>query len=306
MDCSYGFKPGRGCHDAVRALRQHLYENEVETIIDVDLANYFGTINREALLNILSEKIADKKLLRYVARMLKSGVLSEGELKVTEEGICQGSACSPVLANIFAHHVIDEWFQEVVKRSCAGKVELFRYADDAVICCRYASDAKRIRKALAGRLVKYGLKLNEDKTKMVSFSKKSYEAGTKPEGVDFLGFTVYWGRSRSGRATPKLKSSGKLLRSKLKKVNLWAKKIRSIGKLKDIWKLFCLKLAGHIRYFGVSFNIHGVRKFVHRAVRIMFKWLNRRSQKRSFTWEEFMLFMNEYPVPEAKIWHKLY
>ena len=130
LDCSYGFRPGRGCHDAVRALRQHLYENEVETIIDVDLANYFGTINREALLNILSKRIADKKLIRYVVRMLKSGVLSDGELKVTEEGVCQGSACSPILANIFAHHVIDEWFQEVVKRSCAGKVELFRYADD--------------------------------------------------------------------------------------------------------------------------------------------------------------------------------
>ena len=138
---------------------------------------------------------------------------------------------------------------------CEGLEGRFLWPTYPVICCRYVSDAKRIRKALAGRLMKYGLKLNEDKTKMVSFSKRSYEAGTKPEGFDFLGFTIYWGRSRSGMATPKLKSSGKRLRSKLKKVNLWAKKIRNICKLKDIWKLFCLKLAGHIRYFGVSFCI---------------------------------------------------
>ena len=306
LDCSYGFRPGRGCHDAVRALRHYLYENEVETIIDVDLANYFGTIKREILLEILSKRIADKKLLRYIVRLLKSGILSEGELKVTEEGVCQGSACSPILANIFAHYVIDKWFQGVVKRSCLGKVELFRYADDIIICCRYASDAKRIRKALVGRLMKYGLKLNEDKTRMVNFSKKSYETGAKPEGFDFLGFTLYWGRSRSGRAIPKLKSSGKRLRVKLKRVNLWAKKIRDVCKLKDIWKLFCLKLAGHIRYFGVSFNTQGVKRFVCEAVRILFRWLNRRSQKKSFTWEEFMLFMNNYPVPKARIWHKLY
>ncbi len=249
LECSYGFRPGRGCHDAIRALRQHLYENEVETVIDVDLANYFGTIDRKVLLNILSKKIADKRLLRYIVRLLKSGVLSEGELELTEEGVNQGSNCSPILANIFAHYVIDEWFQEVVKKSCSGKVGLFRYCDDAVICCRYANDAKRIRKALASRLTKYGLKLNEDKTKMVNFDRKSYVLGAKPEGFVFLGFTFYWGRSRGGKDIPKLKSSGKRLRSKLQKVNIWAKKIRNMCKLRDIWKLFCLKLAGHIRYY---------------------------------------------------------
>lgn len=306
LECSYGFRPGSGCHDAIRALRQHLYKNEVETVVDVDLANYFGTIDRKVLVNILSKKIADKRLLRYIVRLLKCGVLSEGELKLTEEGVTQGSSCSPILANIFAHYVIDEWFQEVVKKSCSRKVELFRYCDDAVICCRYANDAKRIRKALAGRLMKYGLRLNEDKTNMVNFSKKGYGAGAKPEGFDFLGFTFYWGRSRNGKAIPKLKSSGKRLRSKLQKVNIWAKKIRNVCKLRDIWKLFRLKLVGHIRYFGVSFNIQGIKKFLHRSVRILFKWLNRRSQHKSFTWEAFEKFIKMNPLPEAKIWHKLY
>lgn len=144
LDCSYGFRPGRGCHDAVRKLRQYTFENEVETIIDIDLANYFGTIDHELLLNILREKISDKRIIRYIARMLKAGILSKGELILSDEGTAQGNICSPILSNIFAHYVIDKWFEDTVKRHCRRKIELFRYCDDAVICCQYTSDAARV------------------------------------------------------------------------------------------------------------------------------------------------------------------
>ena len=149
---SYGFRPGRSCHDAVRDLEQYLCRNPVQSVIDVDLAKFFDSIDHELLLGMLREKINDPKFLRYVQRMFKSGVLAAGELTVSHEGVPQGSLCSPILANIFAHTVIDVWLEDVVKSHCAGRVAWFRYADDMVICCTHERDARRVHKALAGRL----------------------------------------------------------------------------------------------------------------------------------------------------------
>ena len=306
FDCSYGFRPGRGCHDAIKALHTHLYAEEVETVIDVDLANFFGTIDHQMLLEMLSRKIKDKKFLRYISRMLKAGVLADGELIVSDEGTSQGSCCSPVLANVAAHYIIDVWIEETVKPLTAGTIKAFRYADDLVICCRYNKDAVRIRKALGKRLEKYKLRLNEEKTKMVSFSKRKIQQGIKQETFDFLGFTFYLGKSLKGRVLPKLKTNGKRYRSKLRKVNEWARQIRNKGKLGDIWKIYCAKLRGHIQYYGVSFNMKAIRKFTHETRKMLFKWLNRRSQRKSFNWEKFKLFIEKHPLPDLKIYHKLF
>jgi group II intron reverse transcriptase/maturase len=157
LDVSYGFRPGRGCHDAVKALRQHLFQQNVQTVIDVDLSNFFGTIDHGEMEKILREKIKDKRFIRYIIRLFKAGVLAEGDLSVSQEGLVQGSLCSPTLANIFAHYALDLWVTEVVKKHCTGTVELFRYGDDAVICCQYEKDAMRIKKALSQRLDKYKL-----------------------------------------------------------------------------------------------------------------------------------------------------
>lgn len=305
LNCSYGFRPKRGCHDAIRALHHYLYSHEVQTVIDIDISKYFDSIGHDALLAVLRKKISDRRFMRYVVRMLKSGVLTAGELTVSDEGVPQGSICSPVLANIFAHYVLDEWFEDVVKRHCVGQVELFRYADDAVICCQYESDAKRILRALAKRLEKYGLKLNEEKTRLVSFSRKLYKQGIKQDPFDFLGFTFYIGHSRKGTAIPKLKSSGKRIRVKLKRVNQWSNSVRSQYRLKEIWRMFCAKLAGHIQYYGVSFNIANVQKFLYASARILYKCLNRRSQRKSFNWEQFNLFMRANPLPKVKVYHTL-
>lgn len=305
LDCSYGFRPGRGCHDAIRALHHHLYRNEVQTVIDIDLSGYFDSIDHKHLLAFLRMKIRDKRFLRYVTRMLKAGVLSEGELTVSEEGVPQGSICSPILSNLFAHYVIDEWFEDVVKQHCAGKVELFRYADDAVICCQYENDAERILRSLVKRLEKYGLKLNEEKTQLVSFSKRAYGQDAKQEAFDFLGFTFYIGCSQKGTPIPKVKSSGKRIRVKLKRVNQWARLVRSQYRLAEIWRMFCAKLEGHIRYYGVSFNCAHVSKFLRAATRILFKWLNRRSQRKSFDWERFNRFLKANPLPRVRIYHTL-
>ncbi|MCX6994426.1 MAG: reverse transcriptase domain-containing protein [Chlamydiae bacterium] len=172
LECSYGFRPGKGCHDAIKELHQHIYSNEIQTVIDIDLKNFFGTIDHKQLEDLLKQKIKDPKFMRYINRMFKAGVLSEGEFSVSEEGVPQGSICSPILANIFAHHAIDLWVQEMVKQNCKGAVRLFRYADDAIICCQSASEAHRIKESLGKRLEKFKLQLNEEKTKLVAFDKR--------------------------------------------------------------------------------------------------------------------------------------
>lgn len=302
-DCSYGFRPKLGCHDAIKALRSHLYSQPVRKIIDLDLSNYFGTIDHELLMEQLSNKIQDKRFLRYIQRMFKSGILSNGELTVSDEGVPQGSVCSPIIANIYAHYALDDWFNRTVKNHCKGGVEIFRYADDAVICCENAKDAERIRSALPKRLSKFKLELNKDKTKTIVFNRFEKE---NSKSFDFLGFTFYLGLTKNGMVVPKLKSCGKKLRSKLTKVNLWCKQNRNTYPLPELWKSFCRKLRGHAQYYGISFNYKAVQGFILKSVKIFFKWINRRSQRKSMTFEKFALFLLKFPPPKAKIYHRLF
>ena len=300
---SYGFRPNRGCHDAVKALRKYLYEEPVQEIIDLDLSNYFGSIDHELLMSILSEKIQDQRLLRYIRRLLKAGILDKDKFIVSDEGVPQGSVCSPVLANIFAHTVLDDWFEKTVKIHCKSKVALFRYADDAVICCESSLDAQRIHRVMGKRLAKYKLKLNEDKTHLILFDRTR----RKESGVfDFLGFTFYLGLSKQGRTLPKVKSSSKKLRVKLKRVNQWCRENRNKVRLQTLWNTFRTKLRGHIQYYGVSFNARAVDRFVKESVFIFLKWMNRRSQRRSMSYDQFKKYMQVYPLPKARVCHKLY
>ena len=306
LDCSYGFRPGKSCHHAIKDLMGHLFKEEVEVVLDVDLANFFNTIDHDVVREILSKKIKDTKFMRYITRMFKAGILSAGELTVNDEGVVQGSCCSPVIANIVAHHVIDLWITETVSPLMRGRIKLFRYCDDLVICCRYKEDAKRIFNVLGKRLDKYHLALNEEKTKLVNFSKSKQRSGIKQGSFEFLGFRFYLGKSLKGATIPKLKTSGKRFRSKLNRVKLWAKDIKSKKPLGEIWKTFCAKLRGHVQYYGVSFNSNMVAKFIYEARLIIFKWLNRRSQRKSFNWNKFELFVKNHPLPAAKVVHKLF
>jgi group II intron reverse transcriptase/maturase len=275
-------------------------------VIDVDIASYFDTIDHSLLAGFLAEKIRDKRFMRYVHRMFKAGVLSEGELTVSDEGVPQGSICSPILANVFAHHVIDTWVEDIVQPRCAGRVALFRYADDMIICCAYERDAHRIRRVLGKRLAKYHLRLNDEKTRMVFFSKRAQRPGVRSPTFSFLGFTFYWGRSRRGVVIPKLKSEGSRQRRKLQRVNEWARTVRSRYPLAEIWQRFGVKLRGHIQYYGVPYNLAQVYRFRWGAVRILFKWLNRRSECKSFTWEQFGRYIEAHPLPPVRICHRLF
>lgn len=306
LECSYGFRPGKGCHDAIKDLQHYLYEKPIQTVIDIDLKNFFGTIDHGIMENMLKEKIKDTKFMRYINRMFKAGVLSEGDLRMSDEGVPQGSCCSPVLANVFAHYVIDLWIEEIVKPHCKGEVRLFRYADDGIICCQYDEDAKRIREVLGKRLGKYKLELNEEKTKQVPFDKRMVDKGVEQGTFDFLGFTFYWGRSKTGKVIPKLRTKSKAIKSKLSKVKEWIKEIKDKKPLRIIWKTFVAKLRGHINYYGVSHNAENVSRFLNQATQIVFKWLNKRSQRKSFTWEGFAKYKERHPLPKVRIVHRLF
>jgi RNA-directed DNA polymerase len=303
---SYGFRPGRNCHDAIEVLHAYLSTHEVETVIDVDLANYFGSISHDEAMKVIRKKISDPRLIRYLIRMFKSGILAEGELSVSDEGLVQGSGCSPIIANIFAHEVIVEWMEKMVKPNCAGEVKMIMYADDLVICCHHHRDAERIKLALSKRLAKYGLKMNENKTKLIKFSMRKQKRDERQETFDFLGFTFYIGKSRKGYFLVKVKTIGKRFRSKLKKANEWARAIRNKASLKEIMKIAASKVRGHLQYYGVSHNFKSVNDFIYKVTRILFKWLNRRSQRKSFTWEKFQLLLDSIKFPKATICHKLF
>lgn len=304
-NCSYGFRPRRSCHTAIAALFRHLGDKRNEIVIDVDLKNFFGLIQHDILLSFLRRKIKDERFIRYVARMLKSGIFREGRFEVSEEGSPQGNIVSPILSNIYAHYVLDVWLEEVVPQHTRQAVKSFRYADDQVICCQLKSDADRLQRALKNRLKKFGLELNTEKTKVVKFNKREFPK-IKQGTFDYLGFTFYIKRSRKGHILVALKTSSKRFCAKLKKVQLWCRLNKDKQRLLQLWKTFNSKLRGHIQYYGVSFNSDRVCSFVFHATGIFFKWINRRSQRKSMNWEQFNKFRKAFPQPDTSIRHNFF
>lgn len=305
-DFSYGFRRGRNCHQAIQGLHKHLSRYTTKVVIDIDLQNYFGTIDHSKLIKLLEMRIEDKTFLRYIVRMLRAGVLSKNELNISDEGTPQGSCVSPILANIFAHYALDEWFDKVVVKYVGKEVKMFRYCDDLVICCETHNDAARIKKSLKKRIERFSLILNEEKSKEVPFSTSDYWYGRKQGTFDFLGFTFYIGFDKKRRTIVRVKTSKKRFCSKLQKVKAWIIKNMHKAKLRQLWKIFVSKLRGHIQYYAVTHNYDKVSSFCMEAVRIFFQWMNRRSQRRSFTWEQFNIFLKQFPLPAIKIHHSLF
>ena len=303
LSSSFGFRRGLGCHDAIRALRNHLHDRPVNKVIDLDLSNYFGTINHAKLMAMIETKIQAKRFIRYLKRMLKAGILEDGKIVRSDTGVPQGNIASPILANIYAHFVLDEWFDKTVKSHCQGEVKLVRYADDAVICCTLEKDAVRIKHAINKRLKKFDLSMNEEKTHVVTFSKTHRLTSST---FDFLGFTFYIGKTKIGKANPKVKTSSKKIKAKLVAVNEWCKRNRNRYRLNELWRIFCTKLRGHVQYFGVSFNAKWVGRFLMKAQIIFWKWMNRRSQRRSMTMNKFNEYRKLYPAPRVRVCHRLF
>jgi RNA-directed DNA polymerase len=301
LDTSYGFRPGRSCHDALRQVNHEVMSAPVDWILDMDLARFFDTMPHREILAVLAERIADRTFLRLIARMLKAGVQTPGGVVYDELGSPQGSIVSPVIANVFLDHVLDQWFATVVRQHCRGYCVLLRYADDALALFEREDDAQRFLRVLPLRLGKFGLRLNAQKTRLLACGKRhawqAFRAHRPMPTFDFLGFTHYWGQSRTRKARLKRKTSKKRLRRALVELNRWLRQERNARALPDLWHAMGRKMRGHFNYFGVTDNSRALRRFERAVHRLLFKWLNRRSQRRSFSWEHVCRYMTRHPLP---------
>jgi group II intron reverse transcriptase/maturase len=283
LDCSYGFRPNRSCHDALRAVDQIIMKQPVRYVIEADIKGFFDNVSHDWLLKMLEVRIKDPSFLLLIRRFLKAGYVEEGQLIKTEQGTPQGGNLSPMLANIFLHYVLDLWFEKRIKPQAAGVVYLVRYADDFLIMTQKESDASMIEQALKGRFEKFSLTLHPEKTRTISFSRKEPEnakrQGRKAYTFDFLGFTHYWHRTREGWYMLSRRTSAKRFRRACRAMNEWLRSVRNYCKTKGWWLMLASKLRGHYQYYGVSGNSRMLKVFHYQVMRMVHKWLNRRSQR---------------------------
>ena len=309
-DFSYGFRPHKSCHQALKRVDEIIMKNPINHIIDADIKGFFDHVDHEWLMKFLEHKISDVNFLRLIKRFLKNGYLEEGRLYKTSEGTPQGGVVSPILANIYLHYALDLWIENAVKPKCKGVVEMVRYADDFVICVQYKDDAIHILQALKERLSKFKLELEEDKTRLIEFgrfAKQNAEAKKlRVQTFNFLGFTHFIDKTRKGGFKLGRKTEGKKLRMKLKEMNEWLKTSRNAYPIMEIWKTLRAKARGHFQYYGVSGNFRSIGQFDCLTRKLTLKWLNRRSQKKSFTWESFNAYLKRHPLPKPEIHHDFY
>jgi len=310
LDCSYGFRPHRSCHQALARLDQIIKTQPINHVIDADIKGFFDNVSHDWMMQFLEHRIGDHDFLRLIARFLKNGYMEESKLFATDKGTPQGGIVSPVLANVYLHYALDLWIEKVVKPHSRGVVELVRYADDFVICVQYKDEAESIQQALKERLAKFNLELAEDKTRTIGFGKFSAEnaraKGLKPATFNFLGFTHYADTNRKGRFKLGRKTDRKKLTAKLKEMNIWLKSQRNRKDIRAWWNILRAKLAGYYRYYGVTGNSRSINTFHYKVLMMLYKWLNRRSQKRSYTWITFSAYLNRHPLPRPKIHCSIY
>jgi group II intron reverse transcriptase/maturase len=302
---SYGFRPGRSCHTALRALSDSVEGNPVNHIVEADIKGFFDSVNQEWLLKFLEHRIGDQRLLRMVKRFLKAGVYEDGSITISDEGTPQGGVISPLLANIYLHYALDLWFEKVIRNHCTGYARLIRYADDFVVCLQYEQDAVKFRDDLGQRLGKFGLEVEPTKTRVVKFGRFAVQnakaKGNRPETFDFLGFTHYCGTRRDGTGfRMKRVTARKKFTAKVRVFKEWLKKARTM-KTAELWAGAKAKLRGHFAYYGVTDNLPGIKRFAAEVEKLLFKWLNRRGKRGCLTWHTFCAMLKRFPLPQPRI-----
>jgi len=304
-DFSYGFRPGRSPHQALRALRRHVGEEGLCWVIDLDLRKYFDTIPHLRLREMFSRRIRDGVLNRLVLGWLKAGVLHEGKVTISEEGTPQGGIVSPLLSNLYLHEALDHWFVQEVQPRLKGGAQMVRFADDAVLCFHRKEEAEQVLEELGKRMAEYGLKLHPEKTKLVDFRPPDGGQSKGHGSLNFLGFCFYWARTRRGRAVVKLKTARDRLTRKIKETGEWLRDHRHEPVAEQHAQLSA-KIRGHLQYYGVSFNSRSLGNFVWEVTRRWQRWLARRGGKTYWSWERMKSFLVTYPLPTPCIVHRLF
>lgn len=310
IEDSFGFRPGRGCHDALRALSNEVEGGRIHYIVDADIKGFFDNVDHEWLMQFLGHRIADKRVLRYVKRFLIAGIMEDGVVSASDKGTPQGGIVSPILANIYLHYSLDLWFTRVFQKSCYGQSRIIRYADDFVVCFQCEADAIRFRQELDERLSRFGLEISPEKTKTIEFGPfaeaKAKRRGSKAATFDFLGFTHYCSRSRNGRHfRMKRVTSRKKFTAKIRMFRDWLKASRTLP-TDELMEKVASKLRGHFAYYGVTDNSKGINRFAYEIRRLLYKWLNRRGKRGCMNWEKFNLFFKKFPLPCPRIMVNLF
>jgi group II intron reverse transcriptase/maturase len=292
LSCSYGYRPGRSCHEALRALNQASYQNPNGAIVEIDIRKYFNTIPHQVLMKLLREKISDKRFLRLIETLITAPIRQGKQDIVNSCGCPQGSIVSPILANIYLHHVIDEWFEQIKHSHIHGQAELVRFADDMVFVFAQISEAKRFYEALPKRLAKAGLEMHADKSQVIPTGRiaaqRAYQRKERLPTFNFLGFTCYWGKAVKGFWRLKLTSRKDRFAAKLKGMKQYLRENLNTKDTRGVIKTVIRVIKGWVNYHGVSDNQRRVEQFLERSKRIILQWLNRRGGKRRVTWDRLL------------------
>jgi RNA-directed DNA polymerase len=304
-DSSYGYRPGRDQHQCLGALGRTIQQKRVNHVVEADIRGFFDKVSHEWVVKFLRHRIGDERVIRLIIRMLKSGILEEGLVHASEEGTPQGSILSPLLSNIYLHYVLDLWFSLRVSRQSRGEAYYFRFADDFVACFQYKEEAESFRRSLKDRLGRFGLEPAEEKTRCLEFGRfareDAYKRGEKPKEFTFLGFTHYCGKTREGYFKVKRRTSRRKLGQSLAKFTEWAKRARNVLKKGEMLRRARSRVLGHLSYYAITDNLERCSYYVYRATQILFKWLNRKSQRRAYTWASFNQALAWVEWPKARI-----
>jgi group II intron reverse transcriptase/maturase len=307
LDVSYGFRPQRGCHDALDDLDRTIMREKVNYVVDLDIERFFDTVSHPKLMKFLKSRIKDGAFRGLIARLLEAGAVFAGEYQPTHEGTPQGSIVSPILANLYLHHVLDSWFEYGVKKTLKGYARLIRYADDFVVCFEYEWEAKNFINLLRERLGKVGLKIAEAKSRLIEFGRyrwaKARRLGQRLETFDFLGFTHYCDHNRAGGFKLGRRTARTRMNRALKGINEWLRRVRNRGRLEQWWPILAAKLRGHYNYYGIGGNLRSLQIIGYRTMWLAYRWINQRSQKRSYNVEQYLRWLKYHPLPEPRICH---
>lgn len=301
LNCSYGFRPGRSAHQMLKELRDILMNIKGGYVIEVDIRKFFDTMNHTHMRQILSRRVRDGVLTKLVGKWLNAGVLEDGAINYPDSGVPQGGTISPILSNIFLHHVLDAWFDQEVKPRLKGQAHLFRYADDAIITFANEQDAERVMAVLAKRFARFGLALHPDKTRKFCFLPPN--AG-RSCSFSLLGFTHYWSKSRRGYWVIKCKTDKSRFSASLKRISEWCRENRHISEEEQHAHL-CQKLKGHYSYFGMIGNYQALSRYRYEVSRLWRKWLSRRSRTAKKSWEWFNAFSVRFVLPQPRVVHSV-